>query len=210
MLPAMELDDRVRALLADGQHEAAATAAIEALGPAVRRYLGGQLDPDDADDVYQLWADDVWRGLPGFRFECALRTWSFRLATRAVARWRRDLWRKRGERLPTSAGSRLALSVASRLQPGGRHDTLRQLRAQLSPEERALLVLRVDQELEWEEIAAILSEAGEPVEAATLRKRYERLKERLRDLSKESKDPKDSTGPRDPKDPTDPTDPEDT
>lgn len=36
-------------------------------------------------------AEDAWRGLPGFRFECSLRAWIFRLAWHAAvaAAWRR-------------------------------------------------------------------------------------------------------------------------
>jgi RNA polymerase sigma-70 factor (ECF subfamily) len=46
-------------------------------------------------------------------------------------------------------------------------------------------VLRLDQQLSWEEIAAILSEAGEPIGAAALRKRFERLKDRIAEIARE-------------------------
>jgi RNA polymerase sigma-70 factor (ECF subfamily) len=48
-------------------------------------------------------------------------------------------------------------------------------------------VLRLDQELEWEEIAAVLAQGGEPVSAATLRKRFERVKERIAKIARERK-----------------------
>jgi RNA polymerase sigma-70 factor (ECF subfamily) len=175
----MALDDEVAALLARGAADEAATSALEALGPAVLGYLASLHPEDDAHDVFSVFAEDLWRGLPGFRGECSLRSWAFRLAWHASARWRRDLWRKRGERLPSSAASRLAASIAASRLPGSRKDALRQLREALDPEERTLLVLRVDQELEWDEVAAVLSAEGAPVEAATLRKRFERIKDRL-------------------------------
>jgi RNA polymerase sigma-70 factor, ECF subfamily len=56
---------------------------------------------------------------------------------------------------------------------------LEEVRELLSVEERALLTLRVDRELSWAEIAEVLAAEGKRVEAATVAKRYERLKERL-------------------------------
>ncbi|MBK9517868.1 MAG: sigma-70 family RNA polymerase sigma factor [Anaeromyxobacter sp.] len=182
----MALDDQVASLLERGQVGEAATAALTGLGPAVLGYLGSLHDEDDARDVFSTFAEDLWRGLPGFRGECSLRAWAFRLAWHASARFRRDPFRRRGERLPSSAASRLAATIAgASLLPGGRRDALRQLRQALDPEERTLLVLRVDRELEWDEVAAVLSAEGAPVEAATLRKRFERLKGRLGRLARE-------------------------
>jgi RNA polymerase sigma-70 factor (ECF subfamily) len=184
MLRRMGLDEQVAAHLARGAVDEAATAALEGLGPAVLGYLASLHPEDEAHDVFSVFAEDLWRGLPGFRRECSLRSWAFRLAWHASARHRRDPWRRRGERFPTSAASRLAASIAGSRLPGGRRDALRQLREALDPEERTLLVLRVDQELEWDEVAAVLSADGAPVEAATLRKRFERIKDRLARLAR--------------------------
>lgn len=188
MLPPMDaLEPRVLALLDAGDAGAAATAAIEGYGAAVHGYLRSILDdPDDAADAYAVWAEDLWRGLPGFRRECSLRAWAYRLAWHAACRLRRDPFRARGARLPTSAASRLAASVAaSTIATGSRRAGLERLRARLPAEDRTLLTLRVDRELEWDEVAAVLSAEGEPVSAPALRKRFERLKVRLRELARE-------------------------
>jgi RNA polymerase sigma-70 factor (ECF subfamily) len=177
----VDLDQEIRAFVARGEIEPAATRAVESLGPAVFGYLCSLHEEDDAKEVFSMWAEDVWRGLPAFRGDAALRTWSYRLAWHAACRFRRDAFRRRREAIPTSAASRLAASVASKsgLAPGSRRARLERLRAALAPDEQSLLVLRVDRELEWDEIAAILSEEGEPVTSAALRKRFERLKEKL-------------------------------
>jgi DNA-directed RNA polymerase specialized sigma24 family protein len=99
----MRIDERVAALLEAGEVDGAAAAAIEALGPAVLGYLASMVDEDDARDVFSRWAEDVWRGLPGFRFEASLRAWAFRLAWHAASRALRDPWRKRGVPLADSA-----------------------------------------------------------------------------------------------------------
>lgn len=183
----MDVDGLIREELAAGQHASAATRALEALGPGVLGYLFSMLPPDDARDAFSLFAEDLWRGLPEFRWECSLRGWAYRVAYRAAARHMRDGFRARREHLPTSMASRLAGTIASDsgMEPGSRRDRLAQLRAELSPADRTLLVLRVDRGLEWEEVAEALSESGEDVAPAALRKRFERLKDRLAELARE-------------------------
>jgi RNA polymerase sigma-70 factor (ECF subfamily) len=182
----MRVDDRVAALLQAGEADGAATAVIETLGPAVLGYLASMHDEDDARDVFQAWSSDVWRGLPGFRFEASVRAWAFRLAWHASSRFRRDPWRQRGVPLADSAASRLAASIAGQSRmPGGRKDTLRALRLRLPPEDQTLLVLRVDKDLEWSEVADVLAEDGQRPEEAALRKRFERIKDRLAAMARE-------------------------
>jgi RNA polymerase sigma-70 factor (ECF subfamily) len=180
------VENRVVSLADAGQADAAATAAIEGYGAAVFGYLRAILDEDDARDAYASWSEDLWKGLPAFRREASLRAWSYRLAWHAACRLLRDPFRARGARLPTSAASRLAASAAaSTVATGSRRAGLDRLRAQLPPEDRTLLTLRLDRELEWDEVAAVLSAEGEPVTAPALRKRFERLKDRLRELARE-------------------------
>jgi RNA polymerase sigma-70 factor (ECF subfamily) len=182
----VDLDTDIRAKIQRGETEPAATQVVEALGPSIFGYLCSLHEEDDAKDVFSTWAEDLWRGLGSFRFESALRTWAYRLAWHASCRYRRDAFRRRRDHMPTSAASRIAASVATKsgMAPGSRRERLQRLRAALTADEQSLLVLRVDRELEWDEIAAILSEEGEPVSSPALRKRFERLKEKLAELAK--------------------------
>ncbi len=183
------MDDTERAVrdqLARGEVDRAATAAIESYGPAIFGYLLTLLDEDDARDVFSMFAEHLWRGLPGFRGEGSLRSWCYRLAWTAAARHLRDPYRRRRERLPSTAASRLAASIASASAlGGGRREQLRRLRETLDPEEHTLLVLRIDKELEWDEVAAVLSTEGRPVTPAALRKRFERLKAKLARIARD-------------------------
>ena len=80
----MSLDEEVRALRDRGEAEAAATRAIKALGPEILGYLGALLhDAGEASEVFSQFAEDLWRGLPAFRFESSLRTWAYKLARAA-------------------------------------------------------------------------------------------------------------------------------
>ena len=182
----VDLEQRIQQHLARGELDEASTAAISRYGPAILGFLSTLLDEDDARDVFSIFAENLWRGLGSFRGECSLRAWAYRLAWHAVSRYRRDPYRKRRERLPTTAASRLAASLnpSSGLAPGGRHESLGRLRESLEPEERTLLVLRIDKELDWEEIATVLSAEGRPISTVALRKRFERLKHKLARLAR--------------------------
>jgi RNA polymerase sigma-70 factor, ECF subfamily len=184
----MHEEAQVLDLLARGDQTGAATVAIRGFGPAVLGYLTAVLkDEDDARDAFSSFAEDLWRGLPGFRGECSMRAWVFRLAWHAASRLARDSFRRRRRPLPTSAASRLAASVQtmSSALPGSRKERMLKLRESLDPEERTLLILRLDRELAWEEVAQVFSSEGGPVATAALRKRFERLKEKLARKAKE-------------------------
>jgi RNA polymerase sigma-70 factor (ECF subfamily) len=94
---------------------------------------------------------------------------------------RTSAWKRRARRLESTEASRLAEDVRTRsvVRDERRRLVLDRIRADLAPDEQSLLFLRIDQELEWGEIAEVLSTAEAPVEAAALRKRFERLKVRL-------------------------------
>ena len=184
----MSEDAEVAALVAAGDLRSAATRVIQAYGPAVLRYLRALLeDEGSVNDAFSLFGEWTWRGVARFRGEAPLRAWAFGVAWNAAQRVRDEAWRKRRQRLSTGFGARLAATLRSaspetRERRAGGLDALRR---ELAPEDQSLLVLRLDQELAWEEIASVLSTDGAPVTAAALRKRFERLKERLARLAQE-------------------------
>jgi RNA polymerase sigma-70 factor (ECF subfamily) len=181
-----ESDAEARCLeaLDRGDHAGAATAVVRSYGPQLLGYLCSVLRSEaDAGEVFSMFSEDLWRGLPGFRRECPLRVWCYRLAWHAAARFLRDPYRGRGRRLETNELSRLVEEIRSSVLLGrdqARQATLDKLRAGLTPDERALLVLRLDRGLAWADVALVLSEdKGAPVDEAALRKRFERLKDKL-------------------------------
>ena len=175
----MALDLRVRGLLDGGDPDLAATVALEDLGPAILGWLRALHGPDDGDEVFADFAERFWKGLPGFRGESTLKAWAYRIAWNASHNFRDDAWRRRRQRLATSAASRLADRLTRSAGAPREAARLARLRELLAPEDHALLVLRLDREMAWEEIAGVLSASGPLVSAAALRKRYERVKERL-------------------------------
>ena len=187
-----KVDAEARCLeaLARGDHTGAATLVVREYGPQLLGYLCSVLRSEaDAGEVFSMFSEDLWRGLPGFRRECPVRVWCYRLAWHAAARFLRDPFRGRGRRLETNELSRLVEEVRSSVFLGrdqARQATLDRLREGLSPDERALLVLRVDRGLAWGEVALVLAdEQGVPVEESALRKRFERLKDKLAQKARE-------------------------
>jgi RNA polymerase sigma-70 factor (ECF subfamily) len=177
----------VRERLAAGDGAGAATALIEALGPAILRYLRSMLRvEEDAADAFSQWSENVWTGLPGFRGEASLKTWSYRLAWNAAQNLRDQAWNRRGQRLATGQASALAQSIRTRsvVVVERQRQALDQLREALSDEDRSLLVLRLDQQLSWNEVAEVLAAEGARVDPATLSKRFERIKTRLGELAR--------------------------
>ena len=173
------IDLRVRGLLDGGDLDLAATAALEDLGPAILGWLRALHGADDGDEVFAEFAERLWKGLPAFRGESPLRAWAYRIAWNASHSFRDDAWRRRRQRLATSAASNLAARLSRSADPARDEARLARLQSLLPPEDHALLVLRLDREMSWEEIADVLSASGPAVSAAALRKRYERVKERL-------------------------------
>jgi RNA polymerase sigma-70 factor (ECF subfamily) len=184
----MELERIVRERLSAGDANGAATAAIEALGPGVLRYLRSMLrDEADAGDTFGEWSENLWAGLPSWRGEASLKTWAYRLAWNAAQNLRDQAWRRRGQPLTSGRAAALAESIRTRSAEvrERQRSKLDELRALLTDEERSLLALRVDQELEWNEVAEIMAAAGEPIPRNTLMKRFERVKARLAKLARE-------------------------
>src|SRR5262245_51588079 len=174
------LEERGRALLERGTRDEAATPVIDSIGPDILAYLRSRLDEDDANDALSHWRESVWKDLRNFRWECSLRAWAYSLARHSCARIRRRPHRHREQPLSTSAASRIAASIgASAALSNERQQKLELLRDCLDETERELLTLRVDRELEWEEIASVLD-----VSAVTLRKRWERLVKKLEQMAR--------------------------
>jgi RNA polymerase sigma-70 factor (ECF subfamily) len=192
------LEAQVRAACDGRDYQAAVTALLEQIGPKVLAFLLQRSgNAADASETFSMFSEDLWRGLPGFEWRCTVRGWSFALARHAADRQRKQGWERRCK-LPLSEAplSNLVAAVRERTLPYLRSEVkggMQQLFKQLSADDQALLQLRIDQRLGWRELALALDYAGsvpsdEELQrsAAKLRKRYQSLKQRLRQLAEES------------------------
>jgi RNA polymerase sigma-70 factor, ECF subfamily len=185
-----DLEADIARLLEARDLPAAASAIMRGYGSAVLGYLFGLTrDEDRAEDVFSQFCEDLWRGLPEFRRDSSSRTWVYTLAWHAWLRQERDAYRRHGRPLASEEMSRLAAEVRSTTAlhlKSEVKDAVARLREQLSPAEQSLLVLRVDRELSWGEVAAVMSSPEDPLDPRTARKRFERVKDKLRTLAEDA------------------------
>jgi RNA polymerase sigma-70 factor, ECF subfamily len=188
------LDERLRRAWDAGDYPATATMWIEALGPEIRSFLGAlPISGVDTDDVFAYFCEQLWRSLPGLRWGCSARTWSYLLAR---ASWQRALnHAKKRQSIPLSDLSEVAELVAvartstAAYQQTDVKDSFRELRSELSEDDQMVLILRVDRGLDWSEAAQVMagdgamSAADLTRESARLRKQFERIKQRIRALA---------------------------
>jgi RNA polymerase sigma-70 factor, ECF subfamily len=190
-------EDPIRTLCEAGRHDEATTAALRAYGDEVFRFLCASLKSEaNASDAFSLFAEDLWKGLPKFAWECSLRTWSYTLARRAGARTMRKGWNRKAVLGSTGLADAVA-EVRTQTLAWLRTETktkMRALRDKLDEADQALLMLRIDRGLAWDELARVFVETEsedselDPEalkrEAARLRKRFQTVKDRLKELAK--------------------------
>jgi RNA polymerase sigma-70 factor (ECF subfamily) len=178
----------IEVLCRAGAFPEATTAALRMYGVELLGFLRALANHHDlAAEAFAELGEDVWTGLPRFRWESSLRSWLYTLARNALGQLRRDPRRRIDRNLPLSLAPEMAAvvrTVTIEIQRTEVKDELRVLREQLDPEEHELLLLRLDRGLAWKDIARILGGDDQlDARAAALRKRFERAKERLRKMA---------------------------
>ena len=178
----------IQALCEAGNHGEATTAALRTYGVELLGFLRALAgNPDLAAEAFAELGEDVWKGLPKFRWESSLRSWLYALARNALAQLRRDPRRRRERNLPLSIAPEMAAvvrTITREIQRTEVKDEFRVLREQLDPEEHEILLLRLDRDMAWKDIARILGGDGDlDTRAAALRKRFERARDRLKKLA---------------------------
>jgi RNA polymerase sigma-70 factor (ECF subfamily) len=186
----LDVDNLVRSLLATGDTTRAVNETLRVLGPDILGFISGVMRNDaDADDVFAAVSERLWRSFATFDWRCSLRTWTHVIAGREIIRFRRGALRHVQGRVPISQFAEILATVRTQTRPDQRSDRQRavaRLRDELPEEDRLLLVLRVDRDLPYDEIALAFSEDPESCtdearkrEAARLRQRFQILKRRL-------------------------------
>jgi RNA polymerase sigma-70 factor (ECF subfamily) len=188
------IEEQIRASLAARDLHGAATQGVRGYGQHILRYLRAVLqDEEAACEVFSQFSENLWKGIGSFRQGSSFRTWAYKLAWNAAIDFRRDGYRKRADRLLTGELSNIVEEIRTHTAPflkTAARNQLARMKESLSPDDRSLLLLRVDKNLPWDEVAEVMSSEGEPLDAATVRKRYERLKARMRELAKREAPPR--------------------
>jgi len=190
------LAQEVMTLVDDGDVHRAVDLTLRRLGPEVCGYLAARMGGvDEVGDVFALWSVDVWNGLPSFKGHSSLRTWAYVLARHALARFHRDKKTQPFFGLDVDAEHSLRelvqgvkTSTAAFLKTEAKA-SVRALRMQLRDDERELLMLRIDRQMEWTDVAQVMADDVDVDDealrkkAAALRKQFERTKTKLKKLA---------------------------
>jgi RNA polymerase sigma-70 factor (ECF subfamily) len=188
-------DADVHALCEAGDLDRAATEALRRYGGEILGFLLAlsRGDEDSAGDVFSVFSEQLWLGLRGFAWACSLRTWAYAVARNAFLAYHRAA-RRRAQRAVSLSGCPAVAEMAARVRTETlsclrteRRRELDRLREELSEEDQTLLILRVDRDLPWLDLARIfLGDEASPDqlqrEAARLRKRFQLIKRRLLEL----------------------------
>jgi RNA polymerase sigma-70 factor (ECF subfamily) len=188
----VSVEDRSRALHASGQSREAFTLLVEEYGPEIIGYLTAVLKSEaEAREVWSETAARLWQGFAGFEWRSSFRTWAYAVASNAFRRWLRTIATRRERPLDSD----LDISVRARTETRPHQKSeikvrIARLREQLSEEDNALLILRVDRDFSWNDIALTTFDGDPRIDpralekrSAMLRKRFERIVERLRCLA---------------------------
>jgi RNA polymerase sigma-70 factor, ECF subfamily len=186
----------IRDACSAGQLEAGATATLEAYGPEILSFLIVRLrSASDAQDVFSMFAEDLWTGLAKFGWRCSMRTWAYALARNAATRYASTPQRRAGRNVPLSSASQLSdavervRSATNLFQQTAVKDRFRSLRDRLDSEDQMLLVLRVDRGMAWRDLAIAMAGDAElddkiiERESLRLRKAFERVKSELKRIA---------------------------
>lgn len=189
-------DGPITERLQAGDLDAAAEGTIRGYGQEIYGFLAATLhDEAEADEVFSLWSEDVWKGIGRFKGQSSLRSWLYVLARHAAARSRRGGRRAMLALEGNSVLDRVAAEVRTVTRDYLRTEVknrFAELRRELPEDDQVLLVLRVNRGLEWPEIARAMLDEEEPDaaairrEAARLRKRFERLRAELVERGKKA------------------------
>lgn len=189
----------IRARCERGDLDGAVTIALEMYASQLFGFLCGLArDRTHAEDVFSATCERIWRGLARFRWDSTFRVWAYRIARNEYLRSTRETRRAR-QTIPLTELS-TAQSILARVRtttPFHEQTEVRDryaaIRAQLDDDDLVLLGLRIENQLAWGDIAKVMAATEESVDAtvdakelAALRKRFERLKVKLRDLARSS------------------------
>ena len=193
-----DLEQAVRSAWDAKDYDSAATLAIETYADEILSFLSARLrSGTDAQEAFSMFAEDLWAGLPRFAWRCSMRTWAYTLARNAASRYATSPHQRAARNVALSKVERLSALVERVRTATHVHqrtevkDRFRALRERLEPDDQMLLILRVDRDLPWRDIALTMAGDGDLDDDAVLRdsvrlrKAFERIKAELKRMAQE-------------------------
>lgn len=190
-----QLEETIKALHEQGRFGEATRIAITGYGAEIYGYLLAILrSRDAAGDVFIEFCENVEAGFPRFEWRCKFRTWAYAITRRAARRFQAAARRQWHRQVALCDAHTEMLAQASRTPT---HEWLKssvrlvfqELRRQLPEEDQTILILRLDRDLSWEEVAIVTGEfegdTGDEAfkrEVNRVKTRFNRAKGELKEL----------------------------
>jgi len=178
------LERRIRRHHERSELKEAATAAIEGFGPEILGFLVAVVrDKALAGEVFGQFCEELWSRLAAFHWKASFRPWLYGLAWMAWQRLRREPHFRKTISLPeepeiTAAEERVRTVELARSE-SALDEGVARLRQSLDPEDQALLILRIDRRMSWEEIATVMISSEEARDVAALGRKAAFVQERF-------------------------------
>ncbi len=181
----------IRAHREAGRFDDAVSTALEAYSSELFGYIRSMTrTATEAEDVFGDMSERLWTHFGRFRGDSSVRTWLYSIARNLARSHERRKSGPRGREVPltesvvavlddptyTTAPVYLQVELEKRLHS---------LRNALPPQDRMLIALRIDRAMSWREIARAFDPDDSSPEqlarrCAALRKRFGRIKDKLR------------------------------
>lgn len=171
------------------------TAALQGYGPEILGVLTAVARrEEDAREAFAQFSEDLWKGIAGFEWRSSFRTWAYGIAHHALVRVRTSEHKRANRHVPLSEAweaTQMPEEARERTLPYLRTDVkdeFTKLREALDPDDQLVLILRLDKQMSWLEIAGIVGDEEARADAAALRRESARLRKRYQLLRKEIRD----------------------
>jgi RNA polymerase sigma-70 factor, ECF subfamily len=192
----VDVEADIEQLRTDGKLNEVAKLVLDSYGAEVLGFLVTLLrDQADAWDAFGQASEDFWKGLPKFAGRSTMKTWFYTLARNAAFRLKRSPHHKRRAAMSELSAELAEVAQLVRTRTGLHLRTevkaeVAAIRDELNEVDRAILVLRVDRDMDWLDVARVMShECATATEltrvAARLRQRFQLVKKTIRDRARE-------------------------
>jgi RNA polymerase sigma-70 factor (ECF subfamily) len=139
-----------------GGDGAAATMLVERHAPSVARFVAGEGERDSVDEVVQDTFVRAFSAIDSFRGDSAFRTWLFTIARRLVLDRRRSQRRSRVVATVEEGDAVTSFDALDTMVADESMARVRKAVSALSPKQREVFTLRLEQGLSYREIAELV------------------------------------------------------
>ena len=162
-----DLERRIRNAWQANDLDSAATLALAGYAAEILSFLSSRLGSSSSgQEAFSMFGEDLWTGLARFGWRCSMRTWAYALARNAANRYASSPHNRVSRNLDLAQPELLSAIVERARSTTQVHrrteikDRFRALREQLDLDDQMLLILRIDRDMTWRDIAIAMGKTA--------------------------------------------------